>query len=310
MSAITSVAMELVRGIPIEARKGLRFIQGKTVYFNTNAVLSERMQEMGLDPAVKVDTTKVEEVKQALKENKGKIVAIFYETVTNPLLEFTNTREITRLARECGVPVIIDNTFLTPYLQQPLRLGADIVIHSMTKYISGYGDMLGGAVIGPTGFIDSLRGVQPDRGSVLQSTDAAKTLYERLGKLHERMELHLRNAKEIARYLTTVKQVEEIIYPALGKEDARHGSPGAVISYRLQGKDDEERRRYVRAMLRQVLAKPGPLTYKASLGEEGHLIEEQADGFGAGLMRLAVGRMPSAEEVIQYLKEVFRHLSA
>ncbi len=306
MSAISEVAMELVRHIPMEERKGLRFMQGKTVYYTTNTVLSDRMQEIGLEPALKVDTTRPEEVEKALEEHRGMIVALFYETVTNPLLEFTDTREIAKIAQKYGVPVVIDNTFLTPYIQQPLRLGADIVIHSMTKYISGYGDMMGGAVVGPAGFINSLRIMQYDHGCVLQSTDIARTFHERLGRLQERMEQHLENAGEISKFLRSVDHIERIHYPTLSEQDTRYGSPGAVISFDLEGRDDEERKRSVCAMLRYIATRPGPVTYKASLGEEGHLLEE--NDHGPGLMRFAVGRVPGAGEVIEFLKQAFRQV--
>jgi|GEM_PF-1680630 len=308
MAAITSVAMELARRIPIDERKGMKFIQGNTVYYNTNTVLSERMQEMGLEAALRVDTTNVDEVEKALKENKGKIVAIFYETVTNPLLEFTDTRRISELAERYGVPVIVDNTFLTPFLQQPLRLGADIVIHSMTKYISGYGDVMGGAVVGPRGFIDGLRTLQFDHGSVLQSTEIAKLFLERLGKLHERMMVHIRNADEIAEFLKTVEMIERLFHPKLSERDTRDGSPGAVMSFILKGRNSDEKDVLVREVIRKVVELEGPVTYKASLGEEGHLIEE--NDHEKGLVRFAVGRIPDAKEAIEFLKEVFRRITS
>ena len=198
MAAIYAVAMELVRHMPIKERKGKRFLQGKTVYTHTNNVLGERMQEMGLEAAIKIDTTQPENVESALRENRGSIVGIFYEPVTNPLIGYTDTRAIHQIAKEYGIPIIVDNTFLTPYLQQPFRMGTDIVVHSMTKYMNGEGDMLGGAVIGPKEFIKSLRGWQTTTGCVIQSPSLALSLFDRVARLSERMEIHVENAEQIA----------------------------------------------------------------------------------------------------------------
>lgn len=316
MAAIYAVAMELARNMSFEKRKGRRFLQGKTVYTHTNNVLTDRMKEMGLEAAIKVDTTKPEDVESALRYNRGQIIGIFYEPVTNPLIEYTNTRAIHQIAKEYGVLVIVDNTFLTPYLQQPFRMGADIIIHSMTKYMNGEGDMLGGAVIGPQEFIKSMREWQTTTGCVIQSPTLALSLFDRLGMLSERMEIHVQDAKLFADYLKNSKYVEKVNYPDLG-ENTRDGSPGAVISFVMAGKDADEKIRREAALMQYLIdnSRETGILYQVSLGDREHLmIGETTLGFGksenlpAGLVRFAVGREPEAKEVISFLEKAFEHV--
>lgn len=313
MAAIYAVAMELVRHMPIKERKGKRFLQGKTVYTHTNNVLGERMQEMGLEAAIKIDTTLPENVESALRENREKIIGIFYEPVTNPLIEYTDTRVIHQIAKEYCIPVIVDNTFLTPYLQQPFRMGADIIVHSMTKYMNGEGDMLGGAVIGSKEFIDSLRGWQTTTGCVIQSPSLALLLHDRLAMLSERMKIHVENAEKIADYLKDSKYVQSVYHPNL-RRNTRGGSPGAVISFIMAGEDADEQTRREAALMQYFIDNPGTILYQVSLGDREHLmIGETTLGTGkselpAGLVRFAVGREPKASEVIEFLKKAFEHV--
>ena len=198
MSAIANVAEALVMPIPVKEREGLRLLQGKNVYVHTDPLFSEAIpQKMGIEPALKVDTTNPDEVRAALEENKGRIIAIYYEPITNPLLEYTDTREIHEVAKEYGVPIITDNTFLTPFLSQPMREGADIVIHSMTKYMNGEGDAMGGAVIGPVEFINYLKGLQKINGAVFSDSELAQLFYDRIPNLPENMQKHVDNAHAI-----------------------------------------------------------------------------------------------------------------
>ncbi len=305
MSAIFTLVYELIRHIPTEQREGMRFIQGDTVYHSTNHVLSERAQEFGLEKAFRVDTTNPENVERALEENKGKIVAIYYEPVTNPEIKFTNTREISRIAKRHNVPVIVDNTFLTPYLQQPFRQGADIVVHSLTKYISGFGDMLGGAVIGPKELIASIKELQRDTGAVMQSPDMARIIYHRLQDLSNRMPEHTRNAAEIANYLRQVEFVGNVYFPNLGSH-TRGGSPGAVLSFDIKPEHVGQEREHVKRFLQFMVDNPGTVNYKVSMGEYEHLMIDEPD-HGKGFIRFSIGRHPSAKEVTKFLDKAFNH---
>lgn len=315
MGAIDTVARHLVRQIPITQRQGKRVLHGETVYFNTNDVFGPRMEEMGLEAALRVDTRDVQELRTTLQQNP-KVIAVYFEPVTNPLIQYTNTREVSEVAREHNVPVIVDNTFLTPYLQQPLRMGADIVIHSLTKYMNGHGDLTAGVVIGPKELIKAIRNLQTESGMVISSAETALTLYNRVSELPKRMEQHLTNAREIADFLKSPeceKYVQEVYFPKLSQEDTRYGLPGAVISFTPKGNTPEQRQQKEAELMQYVIEHPGSLVHKVSLGEQSHLFfGETTFGYGAGtlppgVVRLAVGR-ESVEGAIQHLKAALQHV--
>ncbi|HLC67054.1 MAG TPA: PLP-dependent transferase, partial [Candidatus Nanoarchaeia archaeon] len=257
-------------------------------------------------------------VREALASRKGKTVALVYESATNPLIDYTDTRAIARIAHEFGVPVIVDNTFLTPYLQQPMRMGADIVVHSMTKYMSGRGDMLAGAAVGPRTLVHATRHFQEVTGAVFQTPELMGRAYERLRTLGPRMELHVRNAATLADFLRTMRAcayVSEVKYPTLGKA-TRHGSPGAVMCFVMAGQDDNERQRRGAGLMQYVLDHGGDtIHHMVSLGDGEHLLfGETTNGllkdpsFPAGLVRFAVGRTPDADRVKDFFGKAFEHV--
>ncbi|TKJ17814.1 hypothetical protein CEE44_04785 [Candidatus Woesearchaeota archaeon B3_Woes] len=306
MSAIANVAEALVMPYSKEARTGLRFLRGKDVYFHTGPLLKEVIpQKMGIEPALEIDTTNPDEVRAALEDNKDKIIAIFYEPITNPLLEYTDTRKIHEVAREYGVPIITDNTFLTPFLSQPLREGADIVIHSMTKYMSGEGDTMGGAVIGPAEFIKSL--TQKIEGDILPNSQLAKLFYNRIPSLPDNMKRHVDNAIIIYDFLSQHPNVESATYTPDTLLNTRYGAPGAVLNFTLKGNSDEERLANVAAFEHYIQDNPGAIVNKVSLGERQHLLIGEKDQ-GSGFVRFAVGREPEAGEVIKYLNKALDHV--
>ena len=308
MSAITNVIEALVMPIPVKNREGLRFLQGNNVYVHTDPLLGEVIpQKMGIESALKVDTTNIDEVGAALEENNGKIIAIYYEPITNPLLEHTDTREIYKLAKEHNVPIVTDNTFLTPFLYQPLRGGADIVIHSMTKYMNGEGDALGGAVIGPSEFINSLRALQKVNGAVFSDSELAQLFYDRIPNLPDNMKRHIDNAVVIYDFLSQHPNVKSATYTPEELPHTRDCAPGAVLNFTLKGDSDEERLANVIALEDYIINNPGVIENRVSLGEEQHLMIGERD-YGPGFVRFAVGREPGAMKVIRYLNKALDHV--
>lgn len=308
MSAIDTVARELVRHIPPKSREDKRVIRGNTVYTHSKNVFDDRMREYGFAPAiVLVDTTDPQNVLDVLKRHKGQIVALFYEPVTNPLIQYTDTRAVAEIADAYGVPVVVDNTFLTPYLQQPFRMGADIVIHSMTKYLNGHGDMLGGAVIGPRAFMKKLKELQVQSGAVIQGPDSAHVLSMHLLTFPARMAQHVANAAECATFLRDHPAVAEVYSPYLGTA-TRNGSAGGVVTFKLAGATEEERTRRETALMQYLIDhNHKPVAYAVSLGEERHLMIGETtlglpSSYEPGTVRFAVGRTPTAEEAIPFLK--------
>ncbi|MEN1968608.1 methionine biosynthesis PLP-dependent protein [Lentibacillus sp. N15] len=176
----------------------------------------------------------------------GNTKAILLETPTNPLMQEVDIQQIAELARKHQLLVIVDNTFLTPYLQRPLELGADIVIHSATKYIGGHNDVLAGLVAakGPK-LCEQLAMIHNASGGVLSPFDSW-LLIRGLKTLSLRMEKHQQNAQEIAAFLREQPEIADVLYP--GK--------GGMLSFRLQQSE------WVDSFLQQLQL----ITFAESLG--------------------------------------------
>ncbi len=160
---------------------------------------------------------------------------VWFETPSNPLLQVTDIEKVSQEAHSHGLTVVIDNTFASPYLQNPLTLGADLVVHSMTKYIAGHSDVIGGAVIGnDRGWQDHLRFLRNAAGPTLGPFDAWLIL-RGLKTLALRMEQHSQNAEDLAEFLGNHSRVQEVYYPwtqPVGRKQMRRG--GGMISFVLK----------------------------------------------------------------------------
>jgi cystathionine beta-lyase/cystathionine gamma-synthase len=166
---------------------------------------------------------------------------VWVETPSNPLLRLVDIRAVSAISREAGALLVVDNTFATPYLQRPLRLGADVVVHSTTKYLSGHSDVVGGAVITSDRTVASwVSFYQNAAGAVPGPFDSWLTL-RGIKTLPVRMRQHEHNALQVARFLRGRPLVEEVIYPGLRSHpqhdlmrEQMHGA-GGMVSLRLQG---------------------------------------------------------------------------
>lgn len=161
-----------------------------------------------------VDTTNVENVRKALEENP-KVAMVFMETPDNPTLRVSDIEAISHLTQARGIPLVIDNTFATPYLQQPFRLGADIVIQSLTKYVNGHSTSVAGVVIGPWEFMsEHLFHIYKDFGPTPSPFDSWLNS-QGLQTLHLRMERACESALALAKRLEKHEKIESIYYPGL-----------------------------------------------------------------------------------------------
>ena len=178
---------------------------------------------------------------------------IYFETPSNPLLRIVDIEEASRVAKKNGMIVAVDNTFATPYFQNPLQLGADVVVHSTTKYINGHSDSLGGALITNTPDIfDKLKFNQNAMGAVMSPFDSYLTM-RGIKTLAVRMKEHERNAAEIVSYLKDSKKVRKLYYPGL-EEHENHDIArkqmrgyGGMLSFSLDT-DNEGVNRFVRSL--------------------------------------------------------------
>jgi cystathionine gamma-lyase len=224
---------------------------------------------------------------------------VWIETPTNPLLQIVDIAAIAAVARKVGAPLAVDNTFASPYLQLPLTLGADLVVHSTTKYLGGHSDVIGGAVIGSRALLEPIAFYQNAAGGVPGPFDAWLTL-RGLKTLAVRMERHSSNARHLAELLARHPKVARVYYPGLpshpGHEVARKQMRdfGGMISISLRGGKEAALRMLTRTRLfslaeslggvESLIGHPATMTH-ASIPPE----IRQARGIDDGLVRLSVG---------------------
>lgn len=180
-----------------------------------------------------VDLTRVESFKEALRPNTK---MVWIETPTNPTMKLIDIKKISEIARSKGVVSVVDNTFMSPYFQRPLELGADVVLHSTTKYINGHSDIVGGALVTNSSELASrFAFLSNSMGGSCSAFDAFMSMRS-LKTLPLRMRQHESNAKEIAGFLNTHSKVEKVVYPGLSSHpqhalacEQMHGFGGMMV---------------------------------------------------------------------------------
>jgi methionine-gamma-lyase len=187
------------------------------------------------------DFSAMDSAEEIRKRIKPETVCIYVETPINPTMKLIDLELVADIANEKGIPVIVDNTFCSPYLQKPLDLGCDVVLHSATKYICGHGDVIAGIVAGKKELMDKIRMTTlKDIGGVISPFDAW-LLLRGLKTLPVRMDRHCENAKKIAAFLKDQPQVDMLFFP--GDSDNPHYEtmkkqmikPGGLISFTIKG---------------------------------------------------------------------------
>jgi len=214
MAAIDCVVRSL---IPPKTKS--YFITGQVLYGGTDELFRKDWGQLFGVEVLFVDTIEPLCVEDKIKRGDfagyGKPVGIFLETPANPTLDISDIRAISKIAKKYEIPLVVDNTFATPYNQRPLELGADIIIHSLTKYLGGHGDLIGGAVIGSKKFIEEkLSPIRKNKGTIL-APDYCFLVQRGLKTLDLRMRAHNENANFLARLLENHPEVEKIYYPGL-----------------------------------------------------------------------------------------------
>jgi cystathionine gamma-lyase len=239
---------------------------------------------------------------------------VWIETPTNPLLQILDIAALAELAHRAKALLAVDNTFASPYLQQPLRLGADLVVHSTTKYLGGHSDVIGGAVIGQSDLLQPIAFYQNAAGGVPGPFDAWLTL-RGIKTLAVRMERHSANARRLAAWLAEQPAVRKMYYPGLpshpGHDVARRQMRdfGGMISVSLKGGKDAALRFLTRTKLfslaeslggvESLIGHPATMTH-ASIPAE----IRQARGIDDGLVRLSVG-IEDADDLQADLRQAF-----
>mgnify|MGYP000967464393 CR=1 FL=1 len=276
-------------------RSGDRIILSSNVYGGTFRVLDKVFRNFGIQYAI-VDTTDSEALEASITTD---VKAVLIESPANPLLTVTDIAAAAALAKRKGILLVVDNTFMTPYLQRPLELGADIVLHSATKYLGGHSDLIAGLVVVKTKELaERLHFIQNATGGILQPFDSF-LLIRSIKTLGVRMDRHMENAEKLARLLEAQEAVKKVYYPglpdaqgyAVNRRQAKNG--GAMISFELR--EGYDIRKFFEGLhlialaeslggVESLVCHPASMTH-ASIPKE---IREKV-GITDGLIRLSVG---------------------
>ncbi|QID19321.1 methionine gamma-lyase [Nitrogeniibacter mangrovi] len=307
MGAITSLLWTLLQ-------PGDEIIADKTLYGCTFGFLNHGLARFGVR-VTHVDMTDPAQLAQAIGPRTR---VVYFETPANPNMRLVDIAAIAAVARRHDARVVADNTYCTPYLQRPLELGADFVVHSATKYLGGHGDLVAGAVVGPKAALDEVRfaGLKDMTGAVMSAQDAFLVL-RGLKTLALRMHRHSENAQGIAERLAAHDKVAVVHYPGLAdcpqRDLARRQMklPGGMLAFELRG-GIEAGRRFMNAL--------GLVTRAVSLGDAETLAqhpasmthsfytpeERRAHMISEGLVRLSAG----LEDLDDLLDDVDQALAA
>ena len=304
MGAISSTLWTLLRA-------GDHVLADKTLYGCTFALLSHGLTKFGVEVDF-IDTADLEAVKENLKPNTR---VVYLETPANPNLKITDIEEVAKIAHTNNyAKVVVDNTFATPYNQNPLTLGADIVVHSATKYINGHGDVLAGFVIGTKEMVEEIRGngLKDMTGAILGPQEAYY-IVRGLKTFEIRMERHCANAMKVAKWLAAHPKVEKVYYPGLedheGYEIAKKQMKnfGGIMSFELKGGFEAGKTLLNSVELCALAVSLGDtetlIQHPASMTHSPYTREERyAAGITDGLVRLSVG-LENVEDIIADLEQ-------
>ncbi len=292
---------------------GDHLLLGDDVYGGTFRLFDKVLTKNGLEYTI-INTSDLTQIENAIQPNTK---ALYLESPSNPLLKITDLEKSAEIARKHHLLTIVDNTFATPYFQKPLDLGADIVLHSGTKYLGGHSDVVAGLVTtNNEELADSIAFYQNAIGGVLGPQDSW-LLQRGIKTLGVRMEEHQKNAFRVAEFLANHPKVEKVYYPGLATHpnhtlaQAQMSGFSGMVSFTL--KQDEEAIPFVEALQLFILGEslggveslveiPSVMTH-ASVPKE----KREAAGIKDGLIRLSVG-IEYGEDLLDDLTQAFEHL--
>ncbi len=306
MAAITTTLMSIVK-------KGDHVVATDCLYGGTLKLFLDILPKFGIDFTL-IDSSDAANIKAAVRKNTR---LIYVETPSNPTLKLTDIRETVKIAAEFDLLTVVDNTFMSPCFQRPIELGADIVIHSLTKFLSGHSDVIGGIVVGSRSFLKTFDPIFKNTGPTLGPFEAWLTL-RGIKTLPIRMEKHNENAIRIAGFLEKHLKIERVYYPGL-KSHAQHelakrqmSGFGGVLCFQVRGGLEAG----IKLMNFMKLC-----TLAVSLGSVETLISHPASmthslitreerlkaGITDNLVRLSVG-IESVEDIIQDLEQALEKI--
>ena len=298
--------------ILLSLQKGDHVIAGDDIYGGTYRLFDQVLRKYGLQFTY-VNPENPESVEKAIRKNTR---LIWIETPTNPLMRIVDIRKISKISKKAHALLVVDNTFMSPYLQNPLQLGADIVVHSTTKYLGGHSDLIGGATITKGEDVQTrLKYLQNAVGAVPGPLDCYLVL-RGVKTLAVRMDRHSDNARVVSELLTKQPKVEKVNYPGLPDHPQRalvkrqmRGN-GGMLSFQLRGSFNQ---------IKKFLKTLRVFTVAESLGGVESLIEHPASmthasvpkerrlelGISDNLIRVSVG-IEDVEDLVQDLEKGFK----
>jgi len=288
MSAILACVMGLLKA-------GDHIVASRSLFGSTVNLFNNVISKFGVETTY-VSATVVAEWQAAVRPNTK---LLFLETPSNPLTEISDIAAIAAVAKKCGALLAVDNCFCTPILQRPLQLGADIVIHSATKYIDGQGRALGGAVLGSRKLMEPVYGFLRTAGPTMSPFNAWVFL-KGIETLKLRMDAHSANALELARWLEAQPNVARVFYPGLPSHPQhklamkQQKTGGGIVSFEVKGGKEAAWRVIDNTQLLSITANLGDtkttITHPASTTHARITPEARAAaGITDGLIRIAVG---------------------
>ena len=309
-AAATATGMAAVSAALLtNLQAGDHMISSKAVYGCSFALMSHMLKKFNIDVTF-VDMTEPDNIKAAIKENTK---LVFLETPINPNLVVLDLEKICAIAKDHNLLSIVDNTFLTPVLQQPAKFGADIVLHSATKYLNGHGDVVAGIVCANFEMINEIKMTTlKDIGATISPHDAW-LIMRGLKTLPIRMDRHCSNAQKVAEFLEQHSMVDEVYYPGL-KSHSGHKfvgnqmkAAGGVIAFELNT-DLAGGKTFIDAMqLFSIAVSLGDaeslIQHPASMTHSPYTPEERADaGISDSLIRISVG-LENVDDIISDLTQ-------
>lgn len=230
MAAISTTLLTLLKA-------GDHIVAGDTLYGCTHSLISGLLPQYGIEVTM-VDTSDSANIENAMKDNTK---VVYIETPANPTLKVVDIKAAADIAHKNDAKLVVDNTFMSSYLQRPLELGADVVVHSATKYLGGHGDLVGGVIVGSKEFIQNAKLPHlKDFGGIMAPFNAW-LLSRGLKTLSVRMERHCENAQKVAEYLEKHPAIEAVYYPGLPSHPQHELAKkqmdgfGGMMSFELKG---------------------------------------------------------------------------
>jgi cystathionine beta-lyase/cystathionine gamma-synthase len=304
MASITAVCMMM--------KKGDHLLCGDNVYGGTPRLFNQIMANFGLEFSY-INTADLDATAKAMRKNTK---YVWLETPTNPLMTVSDIAAVAKIAHRGGAELIVDNTFMSPYFQRPIELGADMVMHSTTKFLNGHSDGLGGVIVCTTQEqADALAFIQKSSGGILSPFESWLIL-RGVKTIAVRMERHNQNGMAVAKFLAGHKKVKKVFYPGL-PDHPQHALAkrqmkgfGAMVTFETGSLNNAKK------MLKRVgpvcslgeslggvetlISHPATMTH-AALGEKGR----KAIGLTDGMVRISVG-IENVEDIIADLDQALR----